>query len=221
MAIVTQDYGAVKGLVNPEVNLSAIGAGSTAVPLVIYAFTVLQGRGLTTAQIEGALPVLLDPKITPESLNRLDEETMKIVIPALSMRTLVATIPKVDTKTLGLIIQGTTLEQRRYLMGRLDVKTINSLIDVVDTTTMQSIIDILGVEQMQKYDLGKIGRLHPRLRLPRGTPIKAPLPQPPPTQRFRVVLDGRISTVEANSFVEALSRVSGGRGSRATVTRLT
>jgi len=39
-------------------------------------------------------------------------------------------------------------------------------------------------------------------------------------RRFRVVLDGRVSTVEADSFVEALSGVSGGRGHRATVTRL-
>lgn len=37
---------------------------------------------------------------------------------------------------------------------------------------------------------------------------------------FRVVLDGRVSTVEASTFTEALQRVSGGRGSRATVTRL-
>ncbi len=38
--------------------------------------------------------------------------------------------------------------------------------------------------------------------------------------RFRVVLDGRVSTVVAGGFVEALSIVSGGRGGRATVTRI-
>jgi len=38
--------------------------------------------------------------------------------------------------------------------------------------------------------------------------------------RFRVVLDGRVSVVEADGFVEALEKVSRGRGSRATITRL-
>lgn len=40
------------------------------------------------------------------------------------------------------------------------------------------------------------------------------------TGRYRVVLDGRVSTVESSTFVEALSRVSGGRGKSATVTRV-
>lgn len=221
MAIVTQDYGAVTGLVNPAVDLSAIGTGSTAVPLVIYIYTALQNKGLTLTQIQTALPVLLDREITPESLEKLDEKTLGVVIPVLSIKTLVDTIPKVDIKTLGLIIQGATLEQRRELVQRLDVKTINSLGEVLDTATMQSIIEVLDVAQIQRYDLDKIGRLHPKLRLPEGTPIRTPQQQqPPPAHKYRVVLDGRVDTVEAETFVEALSRVYKGKGARASVTRL-
>ena len=60
------------------------------------------------------------------------------------------------------------------------------------------------------------------LKLPDSEPSKtSPRGESPHNAtRFHVVLDGRVSTVEASGFVEALQRVSGGRGSRATVTRL-
>ena len=168
---------------------------------------VLQNRGIRNEAVE-------------KIVNDLDDNDLTDLIPRLNAITLPAVLAALDTNTLVDVLGALDTIQISSMVTKLGVPTITGLVQVLSTvqdqSTLTELLSVLSIEQIEAVKKRvplllrkKIQRLQSQLVESSKHPA-----------RFRVVLDGVPSTVEAGSFVEALSKASRGRGRRVTVTRV-
>jgi len=182
----------------------------------------VSGRSLVDLTVLGAsvAPKILTPSadlVMPDvepDLEELDDEDV-VVTPIVLPQEIVDTLPVIDQP------QDDIQDPQQDVIQDPQQDVIQDPITDMIQDPVQDIVETPVTETIQSPDLEPPGDKRggfARDEQPRtleqkkgGTAARG---------RFRVVLDGRVSTVVAGGFVEALSIVSGGRGGRATVTRI-